>query len=192
MDAEELLLTAIRTVAVYALMLTVIRLLGKREVGNFTAFDLIVALMLGELVDEVIYGDIPFLQGATAVVVLAGLQYATSWMSFASKRADRLLDGVPTVVIRDGQLQAEGMRKERMNKDEVMGLLREREIEDLREVKIALVEVGGSLSVIRQDWANPLQKSDIDDEARKARDRVIGDQEEPPLEKNTIAREFVS
>jgi uncharacterized membrane protein YcaP (DUF421 family) len=57
METQELLLTALRAAAVYVLMLVVIRLMGKRTVGNFTAFDLLVALMLGEIVDEIIYGD---------------------------------------------------------------------------------------------------------------------------------------
>lgn len=56
METQELLLTAQRAAAVYVLMLVVIRLMGKRTVGNFTAFDLLVALMLGEIVDEIIYG----------------------------------------------------------------------------------------------------------------------------------------
>jgi uncharacterized membrane protein YcaP (DUF421 family) len=67
MDATELLLTAARALAVYALLLAVIRVLGKREVGNFTAFDLLVALMLGEVVDEIIYGEVEFAQGAVAI-----------------------------------------------------------------------------------------------------------------------------
>ena len=57
MDTSELLATAGRAFAVYAMLLVVIRVLGKREVGNFTAFDLLVALMLGEVVDEINYGN---------------------------------------------------------------------------------------------------------------------------------------
>src|SRR5687768_13434606 len=71
MDPQELLLTAVRAVGVYALMLVVVRLLGKRTVGNFSAFDLLVALMLGEVVDEIIYGDVSIAQGAVAILAVA-------------------------------------------------------------------------------------------------------------------------
>ena len=67
METQELLLTALRAAAVYVLMLVVIRLMGKRTVGNFTAFDLLVALMLGEIVDEIIYGDVTFAQGTQPI-----------------------------------------------------------------------------------------------------------------------------
>ena len=73
MEPQELLLTAVRAVAVYVLMLVVIRALGKRTVGNFSAFDLLVALMLGEIVDEIIYGDVRFIQGTVAVVSIAAV-----------------------------------------------------------------------------------------------------------------------
>jgi uncharacterized membrane protein YcaP (DUF421 family) len=76
MDTGELLLTAARAIAVYVLMLGVIRALGKRTVGNFSAFDLLVALMLGEVVDEIIYGDVRFLHGTVAIVTIGAVAYA--------------------------------------------------------------------------------------------------------------------
>jgi uncharacterized membrane protein YcaP (DUF421 family) len=63
MDANELIFTALRTSLVYFFLLFVVRVLGKREIGNTSAFDLIVALILGEVVDEIIYGDVTILQG---------------------------------------------------------------------------------------------------------------------------------
>src|ERR671920_260227 len=75
MDVHELSMTALRAVAVYFVMLLVIRVSGKRAIGNFTAFDLLVALMLGEVVDEMIYGDVTMAQGLIAIVVVTALQY---------------------------------------------------------------------------------------------------------------------
>jgi uncharacterized membrane protein YcaP (DUF421 family) len=170
MEPRELLLTAARAAAVYALMLFVIRISGKRTIGNFTAFDLLVALMLGEVVDEIIYGDVTFAQGATAIVAVAALQYANSWMSYWDHGMDRVLEGAPSIVVRNGRLDREGMRKERMNEKDVMGELRLRGVADLREVKLATVENDGALSVIREDWAEPLQRGDVDDGDHAAED----------------------
>jgi uncharacterized membrane protein YcaP (DUF421 family) len=185
MDASELFLTAGRALGVYIFMLIVVRLLGKREVGSFTAFDFLVALMLGEVVDEIIYGDVTFLQGTVAIAVIAGAHYATGWLSFSSDTADKVLDGVPTIVIRNGKLQMRGMRSERMNEQEVMALLRLQGINDLREVKLGVVEVTGQLSVLKEDWARSLQRADLGGEAAAQKEKITGGQKEPPPEKQT-------
>jgi uncharacterized membrane protein YcaP (DUF421 family) len=161
MEPRELLMTALRAGAVYAVMLVVIRLSGKRTIGNFTAFDLLVALMLGEVVDEIIYGDVTFAQGATAILTVAVLQYANSWMSYWDHGTDKVLEGTPSVVVRNGRLERDGMRKERMNEKDVMAELRLRGVSDVHEVKLASVENDGQVSVIREDWAEPLQKGDV-------------------------------
>ena len=80
-------------------MMVVIRTLGKRTVGNFAAFDLIVALMLGEVVDEIIYGDVSFLQGTVAILVIAAAQSANAWLSWWDHGWDKILEGTPTVVV---------------------------------------------------------------------------------------------
>jgi uncharacterized membrane protein YcaP (DUF421 family) len=187
MNPSELLLTAVRAFAVYALMLVVIRALGKRTVGNFATFDLIVALMLGEVVDEIIYADVGFLQGVVAITVIAAAQAGNSWLTWWGHGFDTLLEGSPTVIVRNGKLQQSGMRSERMNAKEVMGHLRSQGILDLREVKLALVEDDGSVSVVRKDWAEPARKVDVDDEAAAERRADIGEREEPSLDDRTDA-----
>jgi uncharacterized membrane protein YcaP (DUF421 family) len=161
MEPRELLMTAARAAAVYALMLVVIRLSGKRTVGNFSAFDLLVALMLGEVVDEVIYGDVTFAQGAISILTVAVLQYANSWMSYWNHGMDKVLEGSPTVIVRNGRLERDGMRKERMNEQDVMAELRLRGVADMNEVRVAAVEHDGQVSVVREAWAEPLQKGDL-------------------------------
>lgn len=154
MDPNELLLTAARAAAVYVFMLIVIRALGKRTVGNFSAFDLLVALMLGEMVDEIIYGDVRFLQGAVAVVAIAGLAYADSWLAYFSPGMEALLEGKPTIVVRDGRFDRAGMRSERMTEKDVLAHLRCEGIHDMREVHLAVVELDGSVSVLKHQRAD--------------------------------------
>jgi uncharacterized membrane protein YcaP (DUF421 family) len=161
MDPHELLLTGLRALLVYVVMLIVIRVLGKRTIGNFSAFDLLVALMLGEVVDEIIYGDVGLAQGFTAIFVLAAVEYANSWISYSSDTANRWLEGEPTPLVVDGQLQRPGMRKERMHARDVMAELRLEGIDDLSKVKRATLETDGEVSVIRQGWAEPVEKRDL-------------------------------
>jgi uncharacterized membrane protein YcaP (DUF421 family) len=161
MDPHELLLTAGRAAAVYGLMLVVVRLLGKRTIGNFTAFDLLVALMLGEAVDEMIYGNVPFLQGTVAILVVAGLAYLNSWLSYASHGLARVLEGTPTVIIRNGELVRHGMRAERMNEEDVLSELRLQGTDDVSRVREARVETDGGFSVLLREDEEPARRRDL-------------------------------
>jgi uncharacterized membrane protein YcaP (DUF421 family) len=187
MDIQELLLTAARAVAVYVLMLIVIRALGKRTVGNFSAFDLLVALMLGEVVDEIIYGDVRFIQGTVAIVVIGALAYVDSWLAFFPA-LEAILEGKPTIVVRDGEFDRKGMRAERMNESDVLGHLRGQGIHDMREVHLAIVENDGSVSVLKQTWAQEAQKADVIDSENDLRRRTVGNQDTPPDDKRTDSR----
>ncbi len=185
MDPRDLALTAARAVAVYAVMLAVIRLSGKRTIGSFSAFDFLVALMLGEVVDEIIYGSVSMTQGFVGVGVIALLHYGNSWLTYWDHGFGHLLEGSPTVVLEKGQLHYPGMRAERMNEKDVLSELRLHGVDDLREVKVAVIEYNGQLSVIRQDWAEPVQKADVGlamDEQKRA---DTGGDDEPMPEHRT-------
>src|SRR5688500_900776 len=180
MDPRELMLTAARAAAVYVLMLMVIRALGKRTVGNFSAFDLLVALMLGEVVDEIIYGDVMFAQGAIAIVAIAALAYADSWLAYLHPRMEAVLEGKPTIIVRDGRFERAGMRSERMNEKDVMAHLRTEGVHDMREGHLAVVELDGTVSILKHEWADPAQKADVVQEDARAREQVLGDKDTPP------------
>jgi uncharacterized membrane protein YcaP (DUF421 family) len=188
MDLHELLMTALRALAVYLLLLVLLRVMGKRTIGNFTAFDLLVSLMLGEVVDEMIYGDVSFAQGVTAILVVCLLQYGNSWLSYWDHGFDRVLEGVPTPVVEGGRLVQEGLRKERMNEKEVMAELRLHGIDDLREVKLAMVESDGEVSVIRHRWAEPVEKGDVLADAAGEKRQDTGGREDPPSGQQTTSR----
>lgn len=162
MDPADLLLTAARASFLYFLLLFVVRTLGKREVGNITAFDLIVAFMLGEVADEIIFGDVTIAQGAVAIGTVAVWELANSWSSFKSPLIDRLTGSQPTVLVEHGRLNWEGMQWERMNEEELWSALRLRGVDDLAEVKRATLEPNGQVSVIKERWAEPVQKGDLE------------------------------
>jgi uncharacterized membrane protein YcaP (DUF421 family) len=168
MDVHELAMTALRATAIYVVLLVVVRLLGKRTVGAATAFDFMVALILSEVVDEPIYGDVPLVQGLVVIGVVAGWHAINSYLSYRSQRFDRLTGGEPTLLVENGEIQRRGMRQERINEEELWSLLRLQGIEDLRDVKEAVLEPDGILSVIKTEEARELQKRDLDRVLRKA------------------------
>jgi uncharacterized membrane protein YcaP (DUF421 family) len=161
MDWQELGLTAARGLLVYVVMLVVIRVLGKRTVGNFTAFDLLVALMLGEVVDEIIYGDVTIAQGMVAIGVVALAKYLTAWVSYFDHGLNHILEGSPREVVRHGEVVRDALRSEILNEQEVHAALRLHGIDDIKEVKSATMEVDGEISILLEDWAEPLKKRDL-------------------------------
>ena len=172
MDPHELGMTAVRTAGTYLLLLLIMRGMGKRAIGNFTAFDLLVALMMGEVVDEMIYGDVSYLQGMTVILVVGLLQYGNSWLSYFDHGMDAILEGTPTVMVRNGMLERDGLRKERMNHKDVMAELRLQGIDDIREVRLAFLENDGELSVLRESWAQSAQKADVDEDAAARKEKA--------------------
>ena len=180
MDLQELLLTAARAFAVFALMMLVVRVLGKRTIGNFSAFDLIVALMLGEVVDEIIYGDVSFVQGTTAIVIIGSLAFLDSVLSYTSRPLQRVLEGTATVMIRHGEFQRHGMQTERLNEMDLMAMLRLNGIRDRREVALAVLETDGELSVLEEEWAEPARKYEVDKQAARKREEALDGKDEPP------------
>jgi uncharacterized membrane protein YcaP (DUF421 family) len=161
LDPTDLLQTAGRTTLVYFFILFVIRLLGKREVGSISAFDFIVALMLGEVVDEISYGDVTLAKGFVVIAVIAAWHLANSWGSYKWRFLDRLTGAKPTPLVEHGQIKREALARERMNEEELWSTLRLQGIDDLKEVKKATLEPNGQVSVLKEDWAEPLQKSDL-------------------------------
>jgi uncharacterized membrane protein YcaP (DUF421 family) len=160
-DVNELIYTALRASFVYFFLLLIVRLLGKREIGNTSAFDLIVALILGEVVDEIIYGDVTILQGVVAIVVVAIWHLVNSWASYKSAIVDKITGASPTVMVKNGQIQRKNLAKERLNEEELFSELRLMGIENVKEVKQATLEPNGKISVIQEDWAKPVQRQDL-------------------------------
>ena len=161
MDANELIFTALRASLVYFFLLLVVRVLGKREIGNTSAFDLIVALILGEVVDEIIYGDVTILQGMIAIVVVAIWHLVNSWASFKSEFIDKLTAAPPTVMVKSGEIQRKNLAMERLNEDELFSELRMVGVDNVKEVKQATLEPNGTISVLLEEWAKPVQRQDL-------------------------------
>jgi uncharacterized membrane protein YcaP (DUF421 family) len=161
MEWNELLLTALRATFVYFYLLLLVRILGKREVGASSAFDLLVALMLGDVVDEVIYGDVTIPQGVAAMTIIAAWHLVNAFASYKSKWIDKVTGAPPTVLVKNGRIQRKELARERLNENELLAGLRLMSVDDIKEVKQATLEPNGQISVLKEDWAKPIQKQDL-------------------------------
>ncbi|MBI5032859.1 MAG: DUF421 domain-containing protein [Chloroflexi bacterium] len=161
MDFTDLVYTAGRTVVIYVFVLIVVRLLGKRTVGDITPFDLIVAFILSEVVDEPIYGDVTLLQGLVPIAAVAVLHYLNSFLSYHWPAFEKLTGGEALVLIRDGKKDKKAMAQERISDAELESMLRESEIDKMDQVKLATLETNGKLSILKTEEARELQKGDV-------------------------------
>jgi uncharacterized membrane protein YcaP (DUF421 family) len=135
--------------------------LGKRTIGNLTAFDMLIALIMGDLAGTAIYGQASLLSAAVAVGTLSALHCANSRLVFNRPRLARLVEGEATVIVEHGRFVPHGLEQEHMSEDEARAELRMEGVEDLSEVKRARVERDGRVSVLREDWAETVRRGDV-------------------------------
>jgi uncharacterized membrane protein YcaP (DUF421 family) len=140
----------VRTSAVFLFVLVCLRALGKRDLGELTVFDLLLVMVIGDIVQQGITQDDVSLTGAMlGVSTLVLWILATSYLSFRFPRARPLIDGIPAVVVQDGQPNMEVLRIERLTLDEVFAAAREQGIAGLREVRLGVLEAEGHFTFIR-------------------------------------------
>lgn len=140
-----------RTAFFYTLLLLSLRLLGKREVGNLSVFDVVVFLMIAEVAAETIHKPNQSVwSGIVPVTVLAIIQIVVSFVSLKKKGFRDLLEGEPALMIRDGVIQQATMRKHRYNLDDLFQQLREQKIGRVEHIAYAYLEASGKLSIFEK------------------------------------------
>lgn len=131
----------------YLFIWFVLRVLGKRELSEMSAFDLILLFIIGDLVaTAVVKEDTSATSAMIAVGTLALLTVLLSWISWRFKRLRAPLDGLPCVIIRDGELDVEMLAIERVSLDDVLEAARSSGITDLADVDLAVLEPNGNFS----------------------------------------------
>jgi len=142
----------LRTTVIYVLVLLGIRLTGKREVGQMTPFDLTLLLLLSNSVQNAMTGpDTSLIGGIVAAVVLLVLNYLLAEVSGLNRRFRRFIQGSPTLLIHNGELITSHAAKEHVSTDEIERALREHGVGSTKDVALAVLEVDGSISVLKYD-----------------------------------------
>lgn len=141
----------IRCVIVYVFLLGVFRVLGKRQLGQMTAFDLVVLLVISELVQNAMVGDDHSVTGGLlSVTVLVVLNAFVAWLTYRYKRVERLVEHAPTILVRHGRVLWKNVREEHMTPAEFRSALRQQGVMSLNNVRFVLLEEDGHLSVIHK------------------------------------------
>jgi uncharacterized membrane protein YcaP (DUF421 family) len=142
----------VRTTIVFFFVLLLTRAMGKKELSQLTAFELILLVTIGDLVQQGVTQEDQSLTGAVLAVGTLGLLIVLlSWLSYRWRAFRRLIRGMAVVVVRDGQPVENAMKLERLTIDDVIEGAREQGIDDLGKVRMAVLEPDGKLSFIRRD-----------------------------------------
>lgn len=142
----------VRTVILYFLIMIGLRLMGKRQIGELEPGELVLTMMISDLATVPMQDfGIPLLAGVIPILTLLALSMLLSQLSLSSLRFRALACGTPSVLIREGVLQQEAMRKNRYTLDELLEELRGQGVSDIEDVKYAVLENSGHLSVL--PWA---------------------------------------
>jgi uncharacterized membrane protein YcaP (DUF421 family) len=141
----------LRTAVVFAFLLVLTRVIGRRELSSLEPFDLILLIVLGDAVQQGLTQDDYSLTGAILVVgTFAVLQVAVSWVGYRFPRVRPVLEGEPIIVVQDGNVIERNLKRERLTAEEIAEAARREQIGTLAEVRWAVLEKNGQISFIKK------------------------------------------
>lgn len=138
-----------RTTVIFVVLVVGLRLLGKRELGQMTIPDLVLLVIVGNAVQNAMVGnDTTLFGGVAAVSVLLALNFTLTWLISRSARLQRVLIGEPVLLISDGQMLEGHLRRQGITHEQVFAALREHGLVSPAAVRLAVLEVDGTISVV--------------------------------------------
>jgi uncharacterized membrane protein YcaP (DUF421 family) len=142
----------LRAVAVYAMVMVLLRLSGKRAVGQFTPFDLVLLILIGNAVQNGLNGGDNSISAALLLAsCLIALNFLVAFLTSRYQRVEHVVEGVPKVLARDGVVYHDVLRHELVSLDDFHEALRMNNLADPDDVALALLETNGSISVVPKE-----------------------------------------
>jgi uncharacterized membrane protein YcaP (DUF421 family) len=161
-NVHTLLEIALRTGVIYLLVLAGIRISGKREVGQMTPFDLTLLLLLSNSVQNAMTGpDTSLAGGVVAATTLLVLNYLVAELSGGNRRFRKYVQGEPSLLVHDGEVNLAHMAAEHVSMDELERALREHGVGTYKQAALAVLEVDGSISVLKYDDIEPTAQTHL-------------------------------
>ena len=143
-----MILSYFRTIVLYVILIAVIRLMGKRQIGEMEPSEFVVTMLVANLAAIPMQDSgIPLYSGLVPILTVLAVELVLATLSLRSIKLRKLLCGKPVILIENGNILQENMRKTRLTMDELTGHLRQKDILDLKAVQYAILETNGELSV---------------------------------------------
>lgn len=156
-----MILSYLRTLVLYLVLILVIRLMGKRQIGEMEPTEFVVTMLVANLASIPMQdGGIPLFSGLVPILTVLGMELILSWLTLRSTRVRQILCGKPVILIQEGVILQHRLRQTRITLDELMGHLRTKEVLDVRSVQYAILETDGTLSVFPYPEKKPASAQD--------------------------------
>jgi uncharacterized membrane protein YcaP (DUF421 family) len=140
----------LRGVVVYIVVLVLLRISGKKQMGQMGATEFVAILLISNAVQNSMNGgDNSLVGGLLLAVVLVGLSSLISYLTYRSKLCSSIFEGTPTLIIHRGKVVHKNLSKERMSESELMTMLRKQGLHNVQEIDTAILEADGTLSVTK-------------------------------------------
>lgn len=157
-----MLIVFVRTFIIYAVVVVLMRLMGKRQIGQLEPYELVVAVMIAELAAIPMEDKaIPLVHGLIPIFTLFFIQVCISYINMKSLWFRSFMDGSPSIVIRNGKIDIDELAKARYNINELLEQLRTKGYANIADVEFAILETSGNLSVIPKSQKRPLTPADL-------------------------------
>lgn len=183
------------SLAVFVLLIILTRFIGKKFLAQMTFFDFVTGITIGTIGGAFVTTEVKGNYVLLSPVILTILVVMTGYLTLKSNPARKLIEGEPLVMIQNGKVFEENMRKIRYNLDDMMMQLREKGIFDLSEVEMAILEPHGKLSVLKKSQYLPLTPKDlnISTKYKGVSSEIIRDGSivEQNLKQNNLAHEWL-
>ena len=149
---NELLDVSLRSLAVYVFMFAAIRIFGKTQLSQLNAGDIVLLLLISNAVQNAMVGsDVSLQGGLVAALVLFSANFVVKKIIFKNPKIKSLIESDPVVLVKDGIVDNVAMKKEDIDFDELEEAVREHGVEQIADVKLAVLEVDGNISVVSMD-----------------------------------------
>ena len=149
----------VRSLIIYAVFFVGLRLFGKREIGQFTVFDLVLLLLVANALQPAMTGPDSSVTGG--IIIILTLLLINRGLALVRRRfpvVDDLIDPQPTILARDGRWLDAGIKKEDLSMEDAQMALREHGVTDVKDVKLACLEEDGTISVVTKDAPNTIRR----------------------------------
>jgi len=157
-----MLVSLIRSVILYFLLILAIRLMGKRQIGQLEPSEFVVAMLIADLAAVPMQDlGIPLLAGVIPILTVLAIEVLLSALSYHFISVRRLLCGTPIILMENGNILHENMKKTRITTDELMEQLREKGFLELSSIKYAILETNGQISAFVYDKNEPVTREDL-------------------------------
>lgn len=157
-----MLITFIRTLILYFLVIVSIRLMGKRQVGELQPYELVITLMISDLASLPMQDTrLPLLLGIIPIVSLLFIKMLLSELQQRSPLFERILDGSPSIIISHGKLNLSIIKKQRLTINDILEELRSAGYLDIKDIQYAVIETNGTISIIPKSHCDTIKREDL-------------------------------